>query len=262
MMRLEEKFRQLKREGKKAFIAYVPFGFPTVALTKDICLTLAGAGVDVIELGIPFSDPLADGPIIQKATTEALSAGANLDKLFKTLVSFKKCLDIPVVIMTYYNPIFKFGLSCFCREISRLEAGAMLVVDLPVEESAEYIKSARNFKVDTVFFVTPTTSDERIRKIVRCSKGFIYYISVTGITGPKDLHYSSIACHIRKVKELTKLPVCVGFGIHTRGQVVAVNKFSDGVIVGSSIVKFIDKNHRNKSFLTQLKTHVSSLCLK
>jgi len=259
MMRLEDKFKELRKKKKKAFIAYVPFGFPNIKATKGICLGLQEAGVDAIELGIPFSDPLADGPIIQKATTAALAKGANLDNFFKELSQLKKSLEIPIVIMSYYNPIFKFGLTKFFKKMKQLGASALINVDLPIEEAGDYIKEAGKLDIDTIFFVTPVTSAKRIKRIAKQSRGFIYYISVTGITGPKDLKYASLASHVKSIKRVTKMPVCVGFGIHSREQVAKINTFSDGVIVGSEIVKFIDKHYRDKNFLNKLKSRVKSL---
>jgi len=259
MVRLEDKFKELKRKQKKAFIVYVPFGFPNIKATKGICLCLQDAGVDAIELGIPFSDPLADGPIIQKATTTALAKGANLDNFFKELSQLKECLDIPVAIMSYYNPIFKFGLTKFLKKMKQLGASALINVDLPLEEGAEYIKEARKFNIDTIFFVTPVTSTKRIKRIVKQSRGFIYYISVTGITGPKELKYASLVSHVRSIKRVSKIPVCVGFGIHNREQVAKINAFSDGVIVGSSVVKFIEAHYQKKDFLKKLKRYIRAL---
>jgi tryptophan synthase alpha chain len=261
-MRLEEKFKQLNKESRKAFIAYVPFGFPDVAHAKPVCLALQEAGVDVIELGIPFSDPLADGPIIQRASTQALAKGANLNNFFKTVQTLQKELTIPLVIMTYYNPIFRYGIEAFLKKLKQVAVSAVLVVDLPLEESASYIRLARRYSIDTVFFATPTTSLERLKKIVRQSKGFIYYISITGITGPKVLRLEDVKKHVAMVKGLTRLPVCVGFGIHTRAQVVGISSFSDGVIVGSPIVQYIEIHWKEKQFFNKLRSYVQSLCLK
>ena len=258
-MRIKDKFRQLKRENKKAFIAYIPFGFPKIKYTKDIILTLQDAGVDVIELGIPFSDPLADGPIIQKANATALKQGADIERLFCTLKGVKKHLKIPITIMTYYNPIFKFCIERFFRKISNLGVSGIIVVDLPLEESDAYVNKAKKFNLETVFFITPTTSMERAKKIAKLSRGFIYYISVTGITGPKDFAYQPLAAHIKKLKKITALPVCVGFGMHNRRQVRRTSKFSDGVIVGSNIIKFIEKDFSKKNFLNKLKVYLKSL---
>ena len=137
--------------------------------------------------------------------------------------------------------------------MEQLGASALINVDMPLEESVEYIKEARKLNIDTIFFVTPVTSSKRLRRIAKQSRGFIYYVSVTGITGPKDLRYTSLASHVKSIKRVTKVPVCVGFGIHSREQVAKINTFSDGVIVGSEIVKFIDKHYRDKNFLNKLK---------
>lgn len=261
-MRLKEKFAQLKKENKKAFIAYVPFGYPDISATKDICLALQRAGVDAIELGIPFSDPLADGPIIQKATTQALEKGANMDNFFLQASKLKKHLKIPLVVMSYYNPVYKFGIERFFSNLKKIGISAVLAVDLPLEEASEYIKEAKRFDLDTIFFITPATSDERIKKIIKHSKGFIYYISVTGITGPKTLKFSELASHIKAIKDKTSVPVCVGFGIHTKEQVKKISSLSDGVIIGSQIVKFIENNHGKRHFPRSLEAYVKRLCTK
>ncbi len=249
----------MRKEKKKAFVAYIPFGFPRISATKNICLALQKAGVDAIELGVPFSDPLADGPIIQKATALALKKGANVENFFQSLKSLNKSLRIPVIVMSYYNPIFKFGLERFLRKLSGLKAPAAVIVDLPVEESRSYIKTARSLNVDTIFFVTPATSSARTKEIVRQSRGFIYYISVTGITGPRDLDCPPILRHIKSIKKITTLPVLVGFGIHSRQQVERISSFSDGVIIGSSIIRFIENNFTQKGFLKKLENYVRSL---
>ncbi len=258
-MRLRDKFKELKKLKRKAFIGYIPFGFPDSKVTKDVILTLQDSGADIIELGVPFSDPLADGPIIQKATTTALKNGADVVKLFQFLSKAKDYLKIPIVIMTYYNPLLKFGISKFFKKMKNVGATAITVVDLPLEESQEYRKQAKNFDIDTIFFLTPASSRERVKKIAKASKGFMYYISVTGITGPKELNYNFLRKNIKYIKQHTFTPVCVGFGIHKKEQVRQVSEFSDGVIVGSSIVKFIDKNYRNKDFLKKLKGYIKSL---
>ncbi|UCG34802.1 MAG: tryptophan synthase subunit alpha [Candidatus Omnitrophota bacterium] len=261
-MRIQDKFEQLKKKRKKAFIAYVPFGYPSCSHTKDILLTLQEAGVDIIELGIPFSDPLADGPIIQDATSLALKHGANPDKLFSLLEDLKGSLRIPLVIMTYYNPLLHYGMERFFSKMKKVNISGLMVVDLPIEESKLYTKCAAKYDLETVFFITPTTGLARAKKIAKASKGFIYYVSVTGITGPKDLGYAALKKDIRKLKEISRLPICVGFGIHTPKQVDQILKISDGAIVGSGIVKFIADHFRQDRFLPRFKNFVSSLCIK
>lgn len=258
-MNIKEKFNQFKKQGKKAFIAYVPFGFPSIKQTKDIILTLQKAGVDILELGIPFSDPIADGPVIQEATSIALARGANTTKLFSFLSKFKKDIKIPIVLMTYYNPVFRFGVDKFFSTISKSGVSGILTVDLPIDESKEYLKNAHKFDIETIFFVTPVTPKNRAKAIIKASSGFVYYISVTGITGMRDISYFSIAKHLKELKKMTDLPVCVGFGIHSKKQVEEVCKISDGAIVGSAIVKFIKDNYHRRDFLGRLKNYVKSL---
>ncbi|MCF7916630.1 MAG: tryptophan synthase subunit alpha [Candidatus Omnitrophica bacterium] len=258
-MKLAQKFKQLKKENKKAFIAYFPFGFPKISDSNQIFLTLQKAGVDIIELGFPFSDPLADGPIIQKASTIALEQKITLDIFFSNIRKIKKEIKIPVVLMSYYNPIFRYELDNFFPKLAESNISATILVDLPFEESKDYQKYAKKFDIDPIFFITPTTEKKRVEKIAKNSKGFIYYISSTGITGPKALKYNQIASDIKKIKKISDTPVCVGFGIHNNQQVKKISSFSDGVIVGSEIVKFIDKNYKQKNFLKKLENYVRKL---
>jgi tryptophan synthase alpha chain len=258
-MTIKEKFQQLKKENKKALIAYVPFGFPTLRHTKDILLTLQNSGVDIIELGIPFSDPVADGLVIQEAASIALKNGANTEKLFATLNKIKKDIKIPLALMTYYNPVFRFGVDKFFKKMNSCGISGLLTVDLPIDEALQYLKKAKKYKIETVFFLTPVTPIERAKKIIKASRGFIYYISVTGTTGIRKISYQALSSQIKQLKENTGLPICIGFGVHTKEQFVNICKFSDGAIIGSAIVKFIKDNHCKKGFLDRLKEYVQSL---
>jgi len=256
MGQIENKFKELEQKKKKAFIIYLPFGFPTLKRTRDIILEFQSSGVDLIELGIPFSDPIADGPILQEASEIALKNGATIQRLFSFLKNLKKKLRVPVVILTYYNPIFRFGLIRFLRNAKDAGVGGIMVVDLPMEEATSYVKRARSFGLDTIFFITPTTSPQRIKKIVKLTKGFIYYISLTGITGPKNLILKPLFSHINALKRITDLAICVGFGIHKPAQVKALTKVCDGVILGSIVAKFIKDNYKKKNFLKSLNKFV------
>lgn len=259
MMRIEEKFKQLQKQNKKAFIAYIPFGYPSCEATADIIFVLQDAGVDIIELGLPFSDPLADGSIIQAASTQALSNGATVQRLFGTIEKIKNRIHVPLVFMTYYNVVFHFGENSFFRKMHENDVSGIMAVDLPLEESRVYLEKSRVFNLETVFFITPTTSLERAKKIAMISKGFIYYVSVAGITGPKSLKMSLLSGRIHSLKKITNVPICVGFGVHTSSQVQHIGAFSDGVIVGSSLVKFIGDNYSRKSFRSDLKHYIVSL---
>lgn len=258
-MRLEEKFQELKKENRKAFSVYFPFGFPEVCRTPDIFFALQNAGVDMIELGYPFSDPLADGPIIQKASWLALTQPLNLKIFFKTIKKMRPNIKIPLVAMSYYNPVFNYGVKNFFQKLAEIGVSGSILVDLPLEESSQYRICAKQAGIDPIFFITPATSLARAKKIAQASRGFVYYISVTGITGPRQLKLGSLANHLKEIKKFTDIPVCVGFGIHNRYQVEKITSFSDGVIVGSVIIEFINKNYKKKGFLKKLEKKVKEL---
>ncbi len=262
MGKVEERFSQLRREGKKAFIAFVPFGFPNLSLSYEIIKTLDKSCVDFIEVGLPFSDPLADGPIIQKANQIALKEGADTHKLFNFIASLKS-LNTPLLLLTYYNPVYVFGMKEFLRSCKKAGISGIMIVDLPIEEAEDYIKEARRIDLDTIFFATPTTEPERIKKIVKESRGFLYYISVTGTTGPKKISFYSLRKHIEMIKNISKnCNVCVGFGIHTRKQIKRISTFCEGVIVGSAIVDYIERNYKKKYFLKRFSKYIMGLCLR
>jgi len=256
MITLEEKFIQLRKENKKAFIAYIPFGFPDIKSFKKIILSLQEVGVDIVEVGLAFSDPVADGPIIQEAYNIALKNNANIENFFSVIKNLN--IKIPIVLMSYYNPIFRFGLENFFKKLKEFNIG-ILTVDLPFDEDKRYLELAKKYNLETVFLITPTTTDDRAKKIIANTSGFVYYVSVTGITGPKKLKFSFLRKHINELKKFTDLPICVGFGIHNKKQVKEINKFSDGVIVGSSIVKFIKENFSKKNFIEKLKEYILNL---
>ncbi|MDD5069242.1 MAG: tryptophan synthase subunit alpha [Candidatus Omnitrophica bacterium] len=258
-MRIEDKLNQLKANNQKAFNVYVPFGYPTIKASRDIVLTLFDNGVDIVELGIPFSDPLADGPIIQEATSVALGGGANVDKMFDFLAQIKEKTDNPIVIMTYFNPVFAYGVTSFFKKMKKVSCSGIMVVDLPLEESQDYLEKTRDYNLEPIFFITPTTSSSRAEKIAKISRGFIYYISVKGTTGPRDLVYPVLKKNIDQLKKITETSICVGFGIHEKKQVQEINKFADGVIIGSEIVSFIAREHKSKGFLAKLGKKVRSL---
>jgi len=256
MGKLEVYFDKLREANKKAFIVYVPFGFPTIKLSEKIIQLLSTLKVALIEIGLPFSDPLADGPIIEKATQMALKEGATTETLFTSLKKLIPGLTIPVVILSYYNPIYVFGVKKFLRRCREIGVAGVMIVDLPVEEATLYIKEARKLDLDTVFFVTPTTEEKRAEKIMKASRGFVYYVSVTGITGPKNLSPAKILTNSRSLKKIRNIPVCVGFGIHRKNQVREILKGCEGIIVGSAIVNYIAKYSKDKNFFKKLPSYI------
>jgi len=256
MNRITRKFKELKNKGTKAFIAYVTAGDPYLALTEKIVLALEGSGVDIIELGIPFSDPLADGPTIQAASQRALKNKVNLRSIFKMVKSLRRRTEIPVVFMTYYNPILRYGLERFFKCCRDHGVDGVIVPDLPYDEAKALIVSGRSHGVATIFLVAPTSTKERIRNIARISRGFIYYVSLTGVTGARRKLPPEVISNVRFIKSVTDKPVAVGFGISNARQASRIAKVADGVIVGSAIVKIIGERknalHRVHNFSKNL----------
>ena len=246
MNRINQTFKRLKKDGKKAFITYIAAGDPDIRTTKKIVLSLARAGADIIELGIPFSDPLADGPTIQKATQRSLKAGCTVRKIMAMVKDIRREVDTPLVFMTYYNIIFNHGIVRFIRDAKACGADGVIVPDLPMEESGELTKVGDKEDFSVILLAAPTTPLERFKKIASRSRGFIYYVSLTGVTGARKKLSAKLKTEIKILKKLTEKPVCVGFGISNPSQARDIAKAADGVIVGSAIIKVLEKNLGNK----------------
>jgi len=259
MNRIERKFRTLKRQDKAAFIAFITCGYPNLSTTHKLILQFAKIGVDIIELGVPFSDPLADGPIIQEASQIALKRGVNLNKILNLVKAVRKDIDIPLIIMTYYNPIFCFGEERFAKKAAACGVDGVIIPDLPPEEGRSFIRSANKFGLDTIFFLSPTSTRERIKFVSGVSRGFIYYVSLTGVTGPRQNLPRDLINNLKAIKKLTDKPVCVGFGISSIKQVKAVYKIADGAIVGSAIIKKIKENIDKPDLVRNVGKFVSYL---
>ncbi|MGB2601159.1 MAG: tryptophan synthase subunit alpha [Candidatus Omnitrophota bacterium] len=246
MNRIDQTFKRLKKDKKKAFIAYVAAGDPDMKTTEKIVLSLAKAGADLIELGIPFSDPLADGPTIQKATQRSLKAGCTVKKVLAMVKQLRREIDTPLVFMTYYNIVFNYGIPNFIKDAKACGADGVIVPDLPMEESGELTKVADKEDFSVILLAAPTTPPDRFKKIAARSRGFIYYVSLTGVTGVRKELSKKLKTDIRKLKKMTTKPVCVGFGISNASQAKDIAKAADGVIVGSAIIKVLEKNLANK----------------
>ncbi|MFH1395696.1 MAG: tryptophan synthase subunit alpha [Candidatus Omnitrophota bacterium] len=247
MNRIDETFKKLKAENKAAFIPYITAGDPDINTTKKLSLILAESGADIIELGIPFSDPLADGPTIQKAVERALNAGCSVKKVFNMVKELRSCIQIPLVFMTYYNIVFNYGIEKFVRDAKVSGADGIIVPDLPMEESFAIKTIADKYEFNVIMLTAPTTPIERFKKIANFSKGFIYYVSVTGVTGMRDNLSGNLKTNIKNLKRVTKKPLCVGFGVSDAGQAKDIAAVADGVIVGSAIIKKIEKNLQSKN---------------
>jgi tryptophan synthase alpha chain len=237
--RIDRTFKRLKSARRKAFIAYITAGDPDIATTARLVLEISRAGADIIELGVPFSDPIADGPTIQAASQRALAGGVTVRKIFGLVKSLRSKTDIPLVFMTYYNPVLRYGLKEFFSACRKSGVDGVIVPDLPCEESADLVKAARSSGVATIFLVAPTTIRRRMKYIAGKSKGFIYYVSLTGVTGARRALPPDIRANIRRIKAVTDKPVAVGFGVSTGAQAAALAGMADGVIVGSAIVRTI-----------------------
>lgn len=260
MNRIDKKFKKLKSQKKKAFIAYITAGDPDLSMTKKIVLALEGSGADIIELGIPFSDPLADGPTIQAASHRALLKGVSLRKIFAAAKDLRRATEIPVVFMTYYNPVLRYGVQNFVKSCKQTDVDGVIIPDLPCEEAKDLIRCAKKEKIATIFLVAPTSTRPRIKNIVKNSAGFIYYVSLAGVTGARKSLPVEVASNVRRIKSFTKKPVAVGFGISNSQQARAVAKSADGVIVGSAIVKIIENNQKNsKTMLLKISKFTKNL---
>ena len=230
-------------ESKPALVAYVTCGDPDLATTKEVILAAIEAGAAIIELGVPFSDPLADGPVIQRASERALKNGTSLEHVLKLAAEIREhSQSTGLVIFSYLNPILRLGLRKFCHVARAAGLDALLVTDLPIEESHDYLREARRHDLATIFLAAPTSTDQRLQRIAEVSSGFIYAISRTGVTGERQEMSTDAQTLVKRIRRFSKLPVAVGFGISTSDQFAAVGKFADAAVVGSAIVETIERN--------------------
>ncbi|WP_250658358.1 tryptophan synthase subunit alpha [Alkalimarinus coralli] len=243
MSRIKAVMEQLKRGGKSALIPYITGGDPEPGLTVELMHELVSAGADIIELGIPFSDPMADGPVIQLACERALEHNVSLDDILLMVKAFRNTnSDTPVVLMGYLNPIVKMGYKEFASSAAEVGVDGVLVVDLPPEEGHELLVEMKSNNLDSVYLIAPTTTDDRIKTICDASSGYVYYVSVKGVTGSASLDVSSVAEKLAVIRGKSEIPVGVGFGIKDAESAAAVSSVADGVIVGSVLVNTIADN--------------------
>jgi tryptophan synthase alpha chain len=259
MNRIEKKFGELNAKGEKALILYLTAGDPNLEQTEELILALDGAGVDILEIGVPFSDPTADGPVIQEAAQRSLRGGTTLAAILEMIARVRKVAAIPIVLFTYYNPIFAYGNERFAGQAKEAGVDAVLVVDLPPEEADELRTFTDPHGIDFITLTAPTTDDRRLEKIVTTSSGFIYYISVTGVTGTKEPEPEAAAQDLRRIRKVTDLPVAVGFGISTAAQVRKFAALADGVVIGSAFVKWIARHSQEQDFLQQAAAYAREL---
>lgn len=240
---IAEKIKEKNQNDQLAFIPFVVAGDPDLDKSKEIILSLQEAGADIIELGIPYSDPLADGPVIQLAAQRALKAGTTLKKAIALHDSIKDKLNVPVIVFTYYNPVLAYGLENFIKDIKNAGIKGVLVPDLPIEEAGKLIQLAKENNIEFVMLVTQTSGDDRLKHITEASQGFVYLVAVTGVTGARSSFSESVELSLTKVKKFTDKPICVGFGISKVEHINQLKQLNaQGAIVGSAIIKIIEQN--------------------
>src|SRR5947209_9709008 len=235
-------FSSCKAEGRKAFIAYITGGDPTPAQTASLVLALERGGADLIELGVPFSDPIADGPVIQRASDRALRAKSTVAGLLEAVREVRRHSQIPLLLFSYLNPLLRYGFQKLALDAAEAGVDGVLLTDLCIEEAAEPVRQLRDHGLDTVFLAAPTSTDRRLRLVSEHSSGFIYLVSRTGVTGAQASLSDAAAPLVTRMRALTRLPLALGFGVGTPEQVAEVARLTDGIVVGSAIVRFIEEN--------------------
>lgn len=263
MSRIAEKFEELKKNGKKALITFITAGDPDMQITGELIPEMEKGGADIIELGIPFSDPMADGPTIQKASERALASGTTLNSILAMVKSVRNRTQVPIILMGYFNPVYRYGTRKFVEDATAAGVDGVLLVDLPPEEAGEFKALASAKGLDVIFLLAPTSDDARIEKVARLGSGFIYYVSVTGVTGARASVDSSVFTLVETIRKKVDLPVAVGFGIADPAQAALVAGVADGVVVGSALVKMFETyqgeelKRRVCQLITELKQGMS-----
>lgn len=241
--RIQEKFRQLGEAHAKGLVIYVTAGDPTLEATGALLEAIQSGGADVIELGIPFSDPLADGPVIQRASERALASGTTLRKVLQAIPEWRRKVHLPLVLFSYYNPILQYGLEDFARDASEAGVDGVLAVDLSPEESGSYVETMRKWNLDTIFLAAPTSTQERLEHVAKISTGFLYLIARAGVTGERSSMSDSTRPLIERVRKMTQLPLAVGFGLSSPEQIRSVQQLADAAVVGSAVVRTIEEKY-------------------
>jgi tryptophan synthase alpha chain len=257
--RISKRFAELRASGELGIVAYITAGDPSLEATLQFVLALAAAGADVIELGVPFSDPLADGPTIQRASERALKAGTTLARVLEFVRRIRETSQVPLVLFSYYNPILQMGLEKFASAAASAGTDGVLATDLTPEESEEYRRILRAHHLDTIFLGAPTSTDERLAKIAACSSGFLYLISRTGVTGAKDALPDDLPALLRRARSVTQLPIAVGFGISLPGHVSVLGGLADAAVIGSALVSEIEKAKSVEAAAAALGNRVRAL---
>lgn len=245
-MKLIDTVLECNEKKRACFISYVTTGDPNLKTSEKILDTLAKNGVDIIELGVPFSDPISDGPTIQKATERALNNNININDSLKLIKKFRSKHETPIILFGYFNPFLQYGLSRIMKSIKKAGGNGVLIVDLPPEEAEETQRAVNDAGIELVYLLAPTSTEKRINTIAKLSNSFIYLVSVTGVTGIRKTLDIKLEKFVHKIKNKTKKPVCVGFGISEAKHVNQLKNISNGIVIGSAIIKIIEDNLKNK----------------
>jgi len=257
--RIAATFERLRARGERALVVFLTAGDPSLADTRRLVIEMARQGADIIEIGVPFSDPLADGPVIQRAAGRALAAGTSLARILEMVGELRRDVDVPLILFGYYNPVLAFGLAAFARAAVAAGVDGLIVPDLPPEEAGPLIAETGPAKIDMVHLLAPTSAPDRVKLIARTSTGFIYVVSVLGVTGTRRDLPPDLDRQIRSLRLVTTKPVCVGFGIAEPAQVRTVGKLADGVVVGSAIVRLIEERAGTATLVKDVGEFVAAL---
>ena len=253
MIRVKTKFKELKQKKQKAFGVFLTAGYPSLEYSKDIFKIILDAEVDFIEIGLPFSDPMADGPLIQHSSQIAIEQNTSVEECFKLVKEIRKINnEIPIILMGYYNPIHYYGNLKFIKKAVLSGIDGLIIVDLPMEEDEEFYNLSYKNNLPLIRLVTPTTDEERLKKILKNAYGFVYYVSVTGITGTKSASVNDVKNKIKIIKKITNLPVIAGFGIKNSVDAKKMSSISDGIVIGSSLVNKIEEVYKKKNGLNEI----------
>jgi tryptophan synthase alpha chain len=258
-LRLADTFARLRKEGRSGLVTYTTAGDPDLSRSADILLALDRAGADVLEVGVPFSDPLADGPVIQRATERAIAAGGNLTTALALIEKVRPRVAAPIVVFSYANPLLRMGVEAFARRAAAAGVDGVLALDLPIEEAGDFRETLAAAGLDTIFLLSPTTTDARIKRAGELGRGFLYAISRLGVTGARDEVSSDAAGMVRRIRAHTDLPVALGFGISRPEHVAEVGAYADAAVVGSALVSLIAEASGSPDLIARVESYVRSL---
>jgi tryptophan synthase alpha chain len=256
MSRIDAAFRDLRQEGRVGLVTYVTAGDPDLERSREILVRIAHAGADLLEVGVPFSDPLADGPVIQRATERAIRAGSTLVKVLGMVSDVRTLVNAPIVLFTYANPVLRMGLDEFVSRAKQAGVDGVLTLDVPPEESAHFREALSRARIDTIFLLSPTTTSERIRRAAALGTGFLYGISRLGVTGMRDEVAESARALAARVRQETAMPLAMGFGLSRPEHVRAVSEFADAAVVGSALVNVIAEHGQSKTLFAEVERYV------